>query len=102
MRISADPEDPDFSPAAARLQVFLDGALVPACITADDVRGEVLAYDIDAKGYLCTSASVHRGRVEILVDPRCKPAERRLTAEQLARRYAGGDVINKPTEAVNS
>lgn len=86
MRVSADIDDPDYSPAAKRLQVFLDGHPVPACITADDVRGLALCYDIDARGYLRTSKRWLAGRVEIIVDPRAAPAERSMSAEQLVRK----------------
>jgi hypothetical protein len=94
MQVSADRDHPDYSPAAELLQVFLNGAEVRACITADDVRGELLCYALDEKGCIYIEPGEDRaktvtltGKVEIRVDPRAAPAERALTAEQLVEKY---------------
>ena len=94
MRVSADKDDPDYSPAATFLQIFLDGAEVRMCITADDVRGELLCYELDEKGLICIDLGAEcartvrlTGKVEIRVDPRAAPAERVLTAAQLVEKY---------------
>ena len=87
MRVSADPEDRDYSPIADRLQVRLNGVPVPTCISADEERGEVLMYDVDSRGWMCISKSYWYGCVEILVDPRAAPAERVLGAKELVEKY---------------
>lgn len=94
MRVSADIEDPNYSRASELLQVFLNGMEVRACITADDVEGEVLCYDLDRNGHIQVDpdADVARtimlkGKVEIRVDPRAAPAERILSARQMVEKY---------------
>ena len=73
---------------------LLNGVEQRMCITADDVRGEVLCYALTDKGHIFippgesrAKTILQKGRVEILVDPRAKPAERAMGAEQLVRKY---------------
>lgn len=94
MRVSADIEDPDYSQAAELLQVFLDGAPVPVCIMADDDAGLVLCYKLDWNGFISFDRMTGlaetielRGKVEMRVDPRAAPADRKLTAAQLVHRF---------------
>ena len=48
MRISADKNDPDYSPQ--RAVVYLDGKKVDRCFSADTDTGEVVCAVVDDKG----------------------------------------------------
>ncbi len=52
MRVSADPQDPGYSPGLTGrgVKVFLDGVEQHQVVTADDELGLVVMYDVDENG----------------------------------------------------
>ena len=50
MRLSADKNDPDYSPRARLASVYLDGKPVERCFSADTEAGEVVCAIVDYKG----------------------------------------------------
>lgn len=81
MRVSTDETDAEAYLALCNIQmrgkvvrVYLDGAEIKHCITADDEKGEVTAYRLLADGTIAIDGSgefavvdVLRGRVEIKI-----------------------------------
>lgn len=75
MRSSVKKEDPGYVNFINfdKYHVFLDGAPVPYCITADEEEGFVLVYELDENGRPFIEldevpTKVMRGKVEILGD----------------------------------
>jgi hypothetical protein len=52
MRISADPNHPDYNPLSARAEVFLDGSRLSHCVTADSDAGTAECHRIDKNGHV--------------------------------------------------
>lgn len=74
MRLSVRNSDPGYSADAFRACVFLDGAELRHCFTADEEAHEAHCYVTDANGQLIVDGDrlreeVKRGRVEIVVLP---------------------------------
>lgn len=56
MRLSVNPDDVGFSPLALKTHVYLDGKRLLHCYTADEERGEALAYATHGDGTLVHDA----------------------------------------------
>lgn len=74
MRLSIDENDPDYGPLALDARVFLDGAELNCCITADEDNGECLCFVVDNDGRLPAPdangrsiTETRRGIVEIVL-----------------------------------
>nr|WP_314582298.1 hypothetical protein [uncultured Pseudomonas sp.] len=53
MRVSADPQDPGYSPGLiGRVDIYLDGEKQRAAITADEEEGLIVVADRDEAGRL--------------------------------------------------
>lgn len=77
MRVTVLADDPGerITPGRERITVYLDGAEVKYCQTADDVKGEVVDTERDDKGrILVVNGEVQRrtryGKVRIVRCPR--------------------------------
>jgi len=77
MRITVLDDDPGerIIPGRERITVYLDGAEVKCCLTADDVKGEVVDIERDYSGrMLAVNGEVQRrtryGKVRIVRCPR--------------------------------
>lgn len=88
MRLSTEPEDPDYDPEVfGVVAVKLDGVTQTWVISADEDKGEIVIIARDAAG-----RALHRddeylterktGKVEIIIDD---AARRRITASRLSR-----------------
>lgn len=75
MRISADKDDPDYSPRSKLASVYLDGNKLDRCISADSVAGEAVCVKVDDKGRITIrlvdgeptiDTEIIRGNVEIV------------------------------------
>lgn len=74
MRMSVRHGDPGMCKEAFRARVFLDGAELSNCFTADEEKREAHCYASDASGKLivdgdCIKEEIKRGRVEIVLLP---------------------------------
>jgi len=74
VRISVRANDPGLRPDAIRARVFLDGALISDCFTADEEKGEAHCYARDASGKMIIDGDsireeVRRGKVRIEIAP---------------------------------
>jgi hypothetical protein len=76
MRVSVDENDPGYGALALRAKVFLDGAQIDHCVTADDATGECVVYVLGDDGApkmtgpQCGAkplTEVRRGEVKIVV-----------------------------------
>lgn len=71
MRISVDPQSPNWSPLSMHATVFVDGIKQTHCTLADDEQGYVERYSLGALGspYFCGGMAVQesvRGQVDII------------------------------------
>ncbi|ATQ75075.1 hypothetical protein CR152_11495 [Massilia violaceinigra] len=76
MRISGDPQHPDYNAAMLPADVYLNGEQLSGCIFADDDAGEAICYAPDKRGapYLVgdeIATEVKRGhiRIEKMTEP---------------------------------
>jgi hypothetical protein len=76
MRISVDENDPGHGAASLTAKVFLDGAQIDYCVTADDATGECVVYVLGVDGAPKMSGpqcgakpltEVRRGEVKIVL-----------------------------------
>jgi hypothetical protein len=73
MRVSADPNDPDYRPGLINARVYLDGSLLKNVVCADEEAGVVRVLAVDAAGHVLVEGDefkieMLRGIVKILVD----------------------------------
>jgi len=65
MRLSADTNDVGYDPVESPMaEVYLDGVLMKYCITADEERGQVKVYVLDAAGEMVINPVTNDIRTE--------------------------------------
>lgn len=72
MRISGDPKSPHYSSRSHLATIFLDGAQLKHCVTADDEAGTAECYRVDEHGFIFhdgefAELEVLRGEVDIVL-----------------------------------
>lgn len=74
MRISILPDDPGYLLNHYNLKIWFNGELIKGCITADEEKGEVLAFVYDEKGHVVVEdehakTAIRHGQVTIVTPP---------------------------------
>lgn len=113
MRISGNPEHPDYNPVAIHAKVYLDGAPLNHCVTADEDAGTAECYMLHENGNIVTVCGelqyeTLRGIVRVDLADNTLPAEfigfdawmrartERAHAEYMAGHAVGGIAYGAP------